>query len=903
MGSQGLIYRLFSIYRGEGKRALLFCFLSFISALSLICGVTLADGLFLEEVGGSGIALSFLLTALTMLAVSTLYLYALHRFSIGQLNLGLCFMMLLFYGVLAAPQLGIGPPVGPWFWYFMKAGSYMFLAVVWTAVWSFIDQYYDLQDAKRVYGMFTACMVTGCAAGSALVYLLITRISLNGIFLVCATSVCCVMISIWIISRSQPIVHDDTLEDVAPRAEERSIGRAIRQILTSRFTMLLLLLSFLVEVATAITEFNYMDRLSETFVVDHQLTLFLAKCRVAIYVANVLFGLFFYSRSVKRFGANTLLMLPSLYFTLLFAIWPFDSGILPAILGLIAAEGILYAIDDPNFNLLLSAVPPYLKTRVRALVGNFFEPLGMLVSALLLLFFQINITILGIGVSLASVVVCIALYRRYSLALFANLSVNSIHFERRAADWVQRFDKEELEIARKSSLAGLQSKDLGTVEVAANALLELATPELLPYLLQALERLDFQARDELLTRIGESPFAEEPVLLAHIERWSEQWENRPLRGAGLLYLARLGLSKQEDAERDLSSEWLQERAAALIALQKVEPFEQMACSENPEEVALALSLLPHLPIEEPIEKLRPLLSHPSLMVERSAMKSLAQIATSEEAPLCIDKLGSSGDPEVRSFALRALGQIEDPQLAESIVRASSHFRPNERRLAESILCEMGPRTIHTLLDLTLDRTLHDRCRILAGRALGRIGLPQLQSHLLDLVKNEIERAFFYFFHYATIQKEYPELDLRLLQDALLTGYHLVIDFIIQMLGICASLEQCELLAHSLRSHNEKIHSQAVETLSAKCDRAIFQLLEPLIDDRPLQEKLRVYFEGGRRAYPLEELLEVLEESSSLVDSIVCKGLRQDLKIQPAQPTQAEAGSWPSPLALELAKPT
>jgi len=850
--SHGLVYRLFSVYRGEGKKAALFCLLTFLTALSIVCGVTLSDGLFLEQIGGGGIPLVFLLTAIGMLSGSALYFYSLHRFSIGQIALGLCALMASFYtSMLCLPQ------VGPLFWYLLKAGCYIFLTVMWTALWTFIDQYYDLQDAKRLYGLFTACLVTGCAAGSGLVYLIVSSLSLSGMLLVALGSVCAVAAAILVISKTQELVPDDTLGDAAPRAEGRSIVRVMRQILTSRFTLLLLLSSFLVEVLTAFTEFKYMDRLSTIFVSDHHLTLFLAKCRTAIYICNVVIGLFFYGRAVKRFGTSTLLMVPSLYFTFLFAVWPFDGGVLPAVLGLVAIEGVLYAIDDPNFNLLINAVPPKIKARVRVLIESFFEPLGLLISSVFLLCYQGNAIFIGLGVALLAVFVCTRLYRHYSPALFANLSVNSVHFEREPSQWLGKEDRE-------TALTALSSDDLREVEIACHALIEIATLELLPYLLAALERLGARSQEAVLEKIARSDFADEPLVIDHLRRWG--------KGPALLYLAKMGHLDAEGAKEHLNSEWLRERASALIALGRSDLCQAMLGSDNPEEVAIALG---HLPIDR--ELILPFLNHPSLLIERAAMGALAKVATAKEAAVCIEKLETSGDAEVRMSALRAIEAIGESDLAEPLVKASSHFRPAERRAVERILCGMGARVVPTLIALVRDRTLHDRCRLLAGRAAGRLALPQLQLHLEDLVTDESERAFLLFYHQATIQERYPHRDLRLAVDRLLGDYHQVIDFVVQMVGLCASLDKVELLSHSLRSHNEKIHSQAVEMLADSCDRSLFRKLEPLIDDRPLGDKLAHYLEGGGQIYSLEEL-----------------GLE-------AEPKRRRSGPLASPLALELAR--
>jgi hypothetical protein len=111
-----------------------------------------------------------------------------------------------------------------------------------------------------------------------------------------------------------------------------------------------------------------------------------------------------------------------------------------------------------------------------------------------------------------------------------------------------------------------------------------------------------------------------------------------------------------------------------------------------------------------------------------------------------------------------------------------------------------------------DKRLTDKSRLLAGKILGKKDRKALQRRLVVIVSREIERAYFYFYHAQMIQRQVPEYDLTILQQALSTSYHSIIDFIIQLLGVAGSLEECEVLSHTLRSQNRKIRAQAVESL-------------------------------------------------------------------------------------------
>jgi HEAT repeat protein len=276
--------------------------------------------------------------------------------------------------------------------------------------------------------------------------------------------------------------------------------------------------------------------------------------------------------------------------------------------------------------------------------------------------------------------------------------------------------------------------------------------------------------------------------------------------------------------------------------------------------------------KEDINILVPYLRHESLLVARKAADAIASVASprySKHAKVLLHYITTKSDNEFRLSLLRALGRIGDTSLVRDILLNSLHLRPNERRQIEKIIFKMGLKTVPSLLSITKDTDLHDRSRLLAGKILRRLALPQLKANLPSIIKLEIERANFYFFQHHTIQDAYPDKDLRVLKDALLSGYHSVIDFIIQTLGMAGEIEDSELLSRSMRSSNPKIRSQVIETLERTCDTTLFRLLQPLVDELPLSVKLK---SSTMNPLSLNELLAILRTSPSLTDQVAAAAI-------------------------------
>ena len=275
------------------------------------------------------------------------------------------------------------------------------------------------------------------------------------------------------------------------------------------------------------------------------------------------------------------------------------------------------------------------------------------------------------------------------------------------------------------------------------------------------------------------------------------------------------------------------------------------------------------------------LKHPSLTVARTAAQSIVQtglLDSIRQAPLIINQLDQTSDNELRLACLKALEKVDDSSLVDDIINKSLHFRPNERRLTEEIIYKMGLRTVPALLSITKDTHVPDRCRLLAGQILGRLALPQLRANLSVIIGQEIERAYLYFYHYHTIQTRNPDVDLSMLRDVLITGYHSVLDFIIQILAVAGEVEDEELLSRSLRSRNPKVRSQAVEALEKTCEPPIFRLLQPLVDDIPYEEKIRAYVKRGDEPWSLNTLLDKMSESSAQIDQIIAAAMKYHLDL-------------------------
>jgi hypothetical protein len=512
----------------------------------------------------------------------------------------------------------------------------------------------------------------------------------------------------------------------------------------------------------------------------------------------------------------------------------------------------------------------------------------MTIGSLLLLLPFVEKKLLGLILALISVTVALFIRNQYYKAIFANLSDHALHVHKSILDWLSQFHKKEKKLIDNQLIEFLSSKEEASQKLAIEAIFQSNNPSLLKKAFLHSQNLLPGAKIYLLQLIESNDAHTEPFVLEAINKWQETTEQTELQAWIDIFFAKAGLLHPEKAYLYLSSPHLLQRAAGIIALQHsfarqssqnmtanraaaLEQIQYLLDSTNEEEIALGISLLGFEGTQQNIEILVDYLKHPSLKIAKSAaiaLKSCVDSTSMRYSGAILDAIGKWQDSDFRQACFQALSQIGHPALVRPMIATSPLLRPNETRLLEKIISGLGLKTVPALVGILGDTSLPDRSRIIAGKILAQLSLPQLNAHLYDVIKIEIERAYFYFYYAHTLPHIYEGHDLSLLKEGLLSSFQSAIDFIIQLLGASKWLEDCELIAFSLRSKRAKIRSQGIESLELCCEHRVFSLLYPLIGDLPLKEKLNFCLQYAPIGMTIAEVLERMEQTSNSLDAIM-----------------------------------
>lgn len=894
------IRKVFGIFPGEEKNVFRFIKLATVWAIGSCIAETLAVGLFTEKVGAAFLPNTYLMMAITMISVACLYIYLLRFFSPYKI-------MIVTMTIAAITYAGISlvlfttPP--KWFWYFLRVFSHTFESSLIACFWMFLDQYHDLQDAKRLFGVYNAAYFLGYIISGTLINLTYEILGPAVLFSIIVFTMIQCIYQARKITKTVPVTEDAATEDYFSGGK-KTFSMIVQEFYKSPYIMFVVVMSLVVQLLRTCTEYSYLESLEKVFtstskaISDNTIPEFLGKCKAIISFANIIIGMFFYRNLVMRLGVTNLLIIPPVYFMTLYSEWSIYETLTIAILGIIAVECILFTLEDNNFNLIINAAPAKLRGILRLINDSFFEPIGMLISAIFLLVFTNQNKLLGL--SLSFIFICLSLIVRsfYPKSILKALKENAIQFNTKTIDWMQKLSFKEKKETKRDLLEALDSQTESIKLLALKTLFEFNDKKLLEKMLLCISCLSTSSKLQAIDLLEESIFSNDAKVIDFINDLKKFSTEEEIIKKSHLYLAKQGLIHPEKAKLDLDSKDLLLRASAIISLKyfksndpQINPALNRTIAQkelqllfnfnNIDEICMGLEILSFDDSDEAVQMAIKYLSHEELRIKQKAAEALSKItdkSDSKYAPQIIDEIKETTDNNFRLNCIKALGQINDSTTIKDIIKLSIHLRPIAKREIEEIIIKMGLKTVPILTSLIKDTALNERARIITAKILAKLSLAQLKNNLIDIVNIEIEKAYFYYYWANTIQNKYPLYDLSLLQNALHTAYQSIIDFIVHITAEASLIEDCELIVKALHTKTTKAHAHAIETLEKNIEKSLFTKIKPLIDDIPLEYQLQHCSKYIDTTLSLKELLDKLENSHLFFDKIIAAHLKAQLQM-------------------------
>ena len=267
-------------------------------------------------------------------------------------------------------------------------------------------------------------------------------------------------------------------------------------------------------------------------------------------------------------------------------------------------------------------------------------------------------------------------------------------------------------------------------------------------------------------------------------------------------------------------------------------------------------------------------------------------------PIFLSELETENQRSIRYLIVDCIEKTLDLSNLKAVLLQTINWKAPEKRDLERTILDMSIESIPILVDVLENDKYADKIRLFSGQVLAKLDKKILKSSFDKICLHEIKKAYLYHYHFITIQKSYPYSILNLLEQALSHSLDSILDFIIQMQAHIQDFEQGEILTQSIHSSNPKTYSQAQETLQKMCSRKVYAQIKPLVEESYEKEFFKNYHDQKLPILSLDELLNLLENSSSEVNRMIVFSLKDRLNIQSS--TQEVELELPSPPTQEPA---
>ena len=363
------------------------------------------DSLFLTRLGPNQLLVVFVLIALMVVPVTTIY-------ARWARSLKLTHLLVTTTAVLIASFLGLRLLIQldhPWVYYVFYIWVSIYGILATSQFWLFSNEIFDPAQAKRLFPLINLGGIIGAATGGEVTSLIVRVFGVLTedllFFCVGFLAVCILLVNlIWAAKQKDGEVG---AAKIPIRGEERreTMSQLFATVRRSPQLMFIVGIIAMTMIAASFVDFQFKAVSANAYPAKEDLTSFLGQFYGRLSLISLLFQSLFAYRLLRVLGVGgVILFLPS---SLLLA-----SGVMVAAPGLWAgvllrgADGSFrYSIDKTGRELLFLPVPPEIKKRTKVFIDVFVDRLFRGIAGALLLLFTL---VLGFSVRQISIaVICL----------------------------------------------------------------------------------------------------------------------------------------------------------------------------------------------------------------------------------------------------------------------------------------------------------------------------------------------------------------------------------------------------------------------------------------------------------------------------------------------------------------
>ncbi len=854
---------ILKIRKNELSKLLYFFFFAIFLQSGIAIGESVANSLFLVNIGYEKLPIIYILTPITILVLylpiyfSFIKRYNEDSFFATALIFLIFINILIFLGIIFLEDR-VSKKIFNLLYYFVLLYTTIWSIALYTLFWNFLDSFFDILDSKRVFPILSAGTAIGAIIGGSLVSILTKYISAINLFIAWSIFAFLAYILLNLIkNRFKKSVIEENIDNKDEPIFNQFLVM-IKNMKASRYVLVLFFLFFLSIILSTLLEFEYMNILSEGESEETLASLF-GKLFAIVNIFNLLINFFFFNRLVLNYGVRNVLLIQPIVYLISFIYLSISLDIGAGLFGFFVVQGVLVSIDYNNQNFLYNGIQSNIKYQVRTFIENLGEPMGIAIAGIFLFFISGQISpfeIAFIGVILGFIYLILAIVLRYYYpkAMVNNLKLDWLDFSKDEKALISKLKKEELKELDRYLMVDNKDKELALSILYLNDM-EKTTKLLLPYINRTKN-----IPKRLLNSILNSNNPQIPKIII-------DWIDTNKKTMDIILMKELGVygfipiesvtpMLQSNNPKLLSS-------ASLIMLNSPYPHElskanrvisNLLKSSNKESIKEGIYVLGESKHKEYAIFLTKFLKDSDFSIRQETLLAIYKLTdrTSSKIANHILEIFEKGNWIERDLSLDILSKIKDSQYIIPLLQKSSILRPNEKRKISSIINELGLQTIPSIVTVLVEDRFTYNVRSIAGRTLGNLSFTQFKALEEELILNEIKKAYKFLNFSQIIEKNIKienNKNLKLLSRFYRDIQSIILEFILELLTIGGRLPDFEMIKTAINSTNSNSRANAIETIEQSTDRKIFTLLRPLIDGRDIEGIMSFY----KSKFPIKDI--------------------------------------------------
>ena len=849
---QNFFTLVFNINKDETQIVFKFVSLFLLLQAGLSIGVATADSLFLLNVGVNKLPVIYILLPFVTLCYIPFYSYLSAKY--GQKRIfeyiilskvigGVLFLVLLtFFKSTFAYHLIL---------YFFKMYTTLWCFILYSILWSYTYNYFDILDGKRLFALFSGGSAIGAIAAGFAINFLTKFTSVTNLLLAWSLlALIAYPVLKWIIKTEKEIDVANVDENETIRFKDQ-ILTIISTVKSSSFVVIVILVLFITQVLTNICEFQYMDIFSKNTSETELANLF-GKLYIFINGFNFTVSLFIFNRIAIQLGVRNLAIFqPVIYsiaFTLLFMRYDFYA----ALFGFIAYQGFYISIDYDNTNLLLNALPSKTQEQTRLFIEGITVPFATAFAGVFLLFSNVlkpsNISLIGIFCALLYLVLVLILRDEYITAMISNLKNSWLDFSRNYKDILHKLSDKQINYLKNIGASGKENDAL----IAIRILWIENKADALNAFMKFISRASYQGKLSTLPIFSTMITESDSKLFRDIIKWIEQ-DSLDI-GTELIEEIVVNGIPQAKYFKLASSSKPNEIAIGAIALwnswkseSKKEAINiiQKLAKGNDEHLNAAITAMGRTKDELYTSFIVQYLDHSNPIIRKTSLKAICRLINKNSIrliPPILERI-QNGDSEDRMMGMDALAKIGNSNFISPLLLHAHYYTSYECRKAEQVIHSLGLKSVPFVIHIIRSHYYSYKGRSIAARVLSRIAFPQFEMLSSEMIIPELTNAYQFLYYYATLAQEPTTPELEVLKKFYLDIHSTIVEYVLEQLTLGGKLPDYELVNASLHSKSAKERGNAIETIEQGVSRKIFKLILPLIDARPIDDRIKFYLDN------------------------------------------------------------